>query len=114
LDIRPETFGNLGPQGAKFGAWRLAYESQKPAIGGLFSGLQSQFPESQTAWLGREDSNLRMVESKSGRTFNKINAHSEKLQKFTSISLNKLVSDSERQMRSTATVQRSLGIPHVG
>jgi hypothetical protein len=30
-------------------------------------------------WLGREDSNLRMVESKSGRTFNEINAHSEKL-----------------------------------
>jgi hypothetical protein len=39
--------------------------------------------------------NLRMAESKSGRTFNEINAHSEKLQKFTSISLNRLAGDSE-------------------
>jgi hypothetical protein len=45
--------------------------------------------------LGREDSNLRMVESKSGRTFNEINAHSEKSVEFGSICINRLADDSE-------------------
>jgi hypothetical protein len=40
-----------------------------------------------------------MMESKSGRTFNEINAHSERLRKFTSISLNRLAGNSERQKR---------------
>jgi hypothetical protein len=35
-------------------------------------------------WLGREDSNLRMAESKSEGFPSKINAHSEKLRKSTS------------------------------
>jgi hypothetical protein len=43
-----------------------------------------------------------MVESKSGRTLNEINAYSEKLPKFTSISLNRLAADSERHECSTA------------
>jgi len=36
-----------------------------------------------TGWLGREDSNLRMAESKSDLFAFKINAHSEKERKFT-------------------------------
>jgi hypothetical protein len=46
-------------------------------LAGISAITKDGFPESRTAWLGREDSNLRMVESKSGRTFNEINAHSE-------------------------------------
>src|SRR5206468_119272 len=51
-----------------------------------FVGLQS---------LGREDSNLRMVESNSGGTFNEINAHSEKSAKIGSLSINRLEACSE-------------------
>jgi hypothetical protein len=55
--------------------WRLIRKS--PPLVGLSASIRGIFSERRTAWLGREDSNLRMVESKSGRTFNKINAHSE-------------------------------------
>jgi hypothetical protein len=48
-----------------------------------------------------------MVESKSRNFPLFINAHSEKLQKFTSISLNWLAGDSERQSPSTSIAQRS-------
>jgi hypothetical protein len=47
------------------------------------------------AWLGREDSNLRMVESKSGRTFNEINEYSEKDTKFSPKGINRLAGHSE-------------------
>ena len=36
----------------------------------------------QTGWLGREDSNLRMAESKSDEFANDIDMHSEKIAKF--------------------------------
>jgi hypothetical protein len=36
-----------------------------------------------------------MVESKSGRTFNENNAHSEKSVEFSSICINRLADDSE-------------------
>jgi hypothetical protein len=36
-----------------------------------------------TGWLGREDSNHRMVESKSTYFASEINAHSEKIANFT-------------------------------
>jgi hypothetical protein len=49
----------------------------------------------ETGWLGREDSNLRMAESKSDRFTNNINAHSEKIAKFDPLSTNRLATDSE-------------------
>ena len=44
-------------------------------------------------WLGREDSNLRMAESKSAYFFFGINGHSEKIGKFESLSINGLALD---------------------
>lgn len=44
--------------------WRLSMH-KKPAIGGPFSRSGKKFSETWTGWLGREDSNLRMGESKS-------------------------------------------------
>jgi hypothetical protein len=38
---------------------------ERPPLAGLSATIGGIFPEPQTAWLGREDSNLRMVESKS-------------------------------------------------
>jgi hypothetical protein len=66
----PETFGIFSPQLWKLGVWRPPAELQKPAIGGpaiggFSAGIGAQYSEHRTAWLGREDSNLRMGESKS-------------------------------------------------
>jgi hypothetical protein len=49
----------------------------------------------KTASLGREDSNLRMVESKSGNFSNNFNDHSEKTWKFGPLWINRLAGDSE-------------------
>lgn len=38
---------------------------ERPAIGGPFSRSGKKFSKIRTGWLGREDSNLRMGESKS-------------------------------------------------
>jgi len=46
-------------------------------------------------WLGREDSNLRMAESKSDYFSIRFNAHSEKISKFDLLLLNRLAADSE-------------------
>ena len=46
----PETFPNV----------------RKPAKCGPFSANRAVYANVRTGWLGREDSNLRMVESKSG------------------------------------------------
>jgi len=46
-------------------------------------------------WLGREESNLRMTESKSDQFARKINAHSEKFAKFDPLRINRLPVDSE-------------------
>jgi hypothetical protein len=51
--------------------------ARKAVIFGPFSRFLGIVAERLNAWLGREDSNLRMVESKSDRTFNEINTHSE-------------------------------------
>jgi hypothetical protein len=48
-----------------------------------------------TAWLGREDSNLRMVESKSGYFTNDFSLHSEKGVGFNLKRINRLGDDSE-------------------
>jgi hypothetical protein len=69
--------------------------SQKPAVGGAFCVVRRIFSEIETGWLGREDSNLRMVESKSGGKPSKINAHSEKRPIFGSNNINTLGEESE-------------------
>jgi hypothetical protein len=46
-------------------------------------------------WLGREESNLRMTESKSDQFSFEINAHSEKIAKFDPLSTNRLAAHSE-------------------
>jgi hypothetical protein len=46
-------------------------------------------------WLGREDSNLRMVESKSANTLNDFNGHSEKRVEYSLKGINRLANDSE-------------------
>ena len=56
---------------------------------------QSNVSGRRTAWLGREDSNLRMVESKSGNPLNNFNEHSEKSVEFSLEGLNRLSGDSE-------------------
>jgi hypothetical protein len=48
-----------------------------------------------TAWLGREDSNLRMVESKSANPLNDFNGHSEKSVEYSLKGINRLANDSE-------------------
>jgi len=46
-------------------------------------------------WLGREDSNLRMAESKSAYFSFELNVHSEKNEKFRPLSINNLAFNSE-------------------
>jgi len=46
-------------------------------------------------WLGRQDSNLGMAESKSAKFFNVVNAYSEKVRKFDPLSINRLALNSE-------------------
>ena len=45
------------------GDQRPIYKS--PLLAGIIAITKDRLPECRTAWLGREDSNLRMVESKS-------------------------------------------------
>jgi len=48
-----------------------------------------------TAWLGREDSNLRMAESKSANPLNHFNERSEKSVEFDPKGINRLADNSE-------------------
>jgi hypothetical protein len=68
---------------------------ENSAVCGHFSSSEGGVSDSRTGWLGREDSNLRMVESKSGRTFNEINAYSEKSVEFALNTINRLACHSE-------------------
>ena len=43
---------------------------RKARIWRAFLIKERKFSKNKNAWLGREDSNLRMVESKSGNPFN--------------------------------------------
>jgi hypothetical protein len=76
-------------------------ELQKRANGGLFRTLRGGTSGLRNAWLGREDSNLRMGESKSGRTFNEINEHSELIEEFDPKCINRLGGHSEWIICST-------------
>jgi hypothetical protein len=85
----------LAPCDCRFESLETKLNARKAGICGPFSLLLGSMAERRTAWLGREDSNLRMVESKSGRTFNKIKARSELSEKFGLIRINRLAAGSE-------------------
>ena len=55
--------------------------------------------ETRTGWLGRQDSNLGMAESKSDHFFLVVNRHSEKTEKFSHNSINTLGRVSEKALR---------------
>src|ERR1700730_13671955 len=61
-----------------------------PLLAGFSGTSEGDVSRRRTGWLGREDSNLRMVESKSGRTFNDFNDHSEKCVESDPRCLNRL------------------------
>ena len=50
---------------------------KSPPLAGLSASIGDILSGSLTAWLGREDSNLRMVESKSARILNEFNGNSD-------------------------------------
>jgi hypothetical protein len=58
-------FREFSPKKFENGAAGDFQQLEKPAIGGPFCSQRRKFSETRNAWLGREDSNLRMVESKS-------------------------------------------------
>ena len=66
-----------------------------PQLAGISGKSGGKVSRRWTAWLGREDSNLRMVESKSGYFTNDFNEHSEIIMKFGFSSINTLEPDSE-------------------
>ena len=68
---------------------------KKAAIGRLFHLFGRESFGDGTGWLGREDSNLRMAESKSDQFANDFNAHSEKISKFAPLRINRLANNSE-------------------
>jgi hypothetical protein len=57
--------------------------------------VMSKSPSSGNVWLGREDSNLRMAESKSAWLSNDFNPHLEKSVKTHSSNFNGLVAISK-------------------
>ena len=66
-----------------------------PANGGHFRKNVLTNLSDRTDWLGREDSNLRMAESKSDNFSFEVKAHSEKHAKIQLLSINRLSDDSE-------------------
>jgi hypothetical protein len=62
---RAETFGGLADQKRQMGRRRLVVSARKRAIGGLFWRSKSGHHLRRSGWLRREDSDRRMVESKS-------------------------------------------------
>jgi hypothetical protein len=69
--------------------------TRKARVWRAFLIQRRKFSETRNAWLGREDSNLRMVESKSGYFTNDFNARSEKSVEFNRKGTNRLADDSE-------------------
>jgi hypothetical protein len=88
-------FREFSPKNFENGAVGDFQQLEKPAIGGSFCHQRRKFSKTRNAWLGREDSNLRMVESKSGYSTNDFNAYSEKDRKFVPRRISSLAADSE-------------------
>jgi hypothetical protein len=68
-------FRRNGMRVCEFGSSEAGAELQKPANSGLFCALTGGTPVLGTGWLRREDSNLRMVESKSADDCRGITVH---------------------------------------
>jgi hypothetical protein len=68
--------GIFGRKSANAGLQRLS-TIRKARIWRAFLVKKRKFSQNRTGWLGREGSNLRMAESKSGRIAININARSE-------------------------------------
>jgi hypothetical protein len=90
-----ETLGELAGDLPNLGTWRLFAVVEKSTNGGLLFGLFGLSRFWRTGWLGRQDSNLGMAESKSICFLIKINAHSENCTEFAPNPINRLVADSE-------------------
>ena len=98
--------GNIRGRGWRLSTnWPLIFRSwglgdrclnrESPPVAGLSPLTRDPFFNAGTAWLGREDSNLRMVESKSANGLNDINGHSEKRVDYSLKCINSLANDSE-------------------
>jgi hypothetical protein len=57
-------FQEFSPKKFENGATGDFQQLEKPAIGGPFCYQRRKFSETRNAWLGREDSNLDMANSK--------------------------------------------------
>ena len=68
---------------------------RKGRVRGLFRLVPRQKSRDPTGWLGRQDSNLGMAESKSDYFINAISAHSEKPGNFGLFRINRLPASSE-------------------
>jgi hypothetical protein len=88
---------NPSLKGPKCGNCRAETPTQQPNPPGSrrFSHVRKLHHRDWTVWLGREESNLRMAESKSDYFSCKINAHSEKIAKFDPLYTNRLAAHSE-------------------
>src|SRR5262249_19785825 len=81
-----------------FGRFRDTETASRPVNGAESRASPALIRDNRrdlTAWLGRQDSNLGMAESKSDHFSFEINTHSEKIAKFDPLSTNRLTVDSE-------------------
>jgi hypothetical protein len=70
-------FRQLAPQDLGIGCLETKTNARKAGISGPISRFLGSLAKRWNAWLGREDSNLRMVESKSGYFINDFNEFSD-------------------------------------
>jgi len=91
----PETIGYFAPALPNLEPGDRLPIRKSPPLAGISGVPQDKLFIRRTGWLGREDSNLRMVESKSGRTLNEISVYSEKDAKCSPKCINNLAEDSE-------------------
>jgi hypothetical protein len=96
--FRPETFRRIWDLGPKFALYRARETlgtAAKPRKCRRFPKNAETYSRDRTGWLGREDSNLRMAESKSAYFPFENNAHSEKFAKFDPLSVKSLAAHTE-------------------
>jgi hypothetical protein len=91
----PETIDDFAPTAASFGAWRPTAESESPPLAGISQITEGKVSSRRTGWLGQEDSNLRMVESKPTRILNDFNGFSDEIVDSAPRRINKLEVQSE-------------------
>ena len=75
--------------------------ARKPRNGGVLGGFSVAVGRDRTGWLGRQDSNLGMAESKSDQFAFNIKAHFEKSAGYGPSSVNRLATFSKCQAPSS-------------